>query len=85
MNQRGREGKREREREGERERKKERQRVRETKRGDGRAPPLPSTHERRLTDLIPTVRTGSWTGPPRGKRAPRVGVISTVFETDEYS
>ena len=25
------------------------------------------------------VRTGSWTGPPRGKRAPRVRVSSTVF------
>ena len=26
-----------------------------------------------------TVRTGSWTGPPRGKRAPRVGMSSAVF------
>jgi len=26
-----------------------------------------------------TVRTGSWTGPPRGERAPRVGISSTVF------
>ena len=25
------------------------------------------------------VRTGSWTGPPRGKRAPRVGISSTIF------
>ena len=25
------------------------------------------------------VRTGSWTGPPRGKRASRVGISSTVF------
>ena len=25
------------------------------------------------------VRTGSWTGPPREKRAPRVGISSTVF------
>jgi len=25
------------------------------------------------------VRTGSWTGPPQGKRAARVGVSSTVF------
>ena len=25
------------------------------------------------------LRTGSWTGPPRGKRAPRVGISSTVF------
>ena len=25
------------------------------------------------------MRTGSWTGPPRGKRAPRVGISSTVF------
>ena len=25
------------------------------------------------------VRTVSWTGPPRGKRAPRVGISSTVF------
>ena len=25
------------------------------------------------------VRTGSWTGPPLGKRAPRVGISSTVF------
>jgi hypothetical protein len=25
------------------------------------------------------VRTGSWTGPPRGERAPRVGISSTVF------
>ena len=25
------------------------------------------------------VRTGSWTGPPRGKTAPRVGISSTVF------
>ena len=24
------------------------------------------------------VRTGSWTGPPRGKKAPRVGITSTV-------
>jgi len=23
------------------------------------------------------VRTGSWTGPPRGKKAPRVGISST--------
>ena len=23
-------------------------------------------------------RTGSWTGPPRGERAPRVGISSTV-------
>ena len=26
-----------------------------------------------------SVRTGSWTGPPRGKKAPRVGMSSTVF------
>jgi len=25
------------------------------------------------------VRTGSWTGPPRGKGVPRVGISSTVF------
>jgi len=25
-----------------------------------------------------SVRTGSWTGPPRGKRAPRVGISATV-------
>ena len=25
------------------------------------------------------VRTGSWAGPPRGERAPRVGISSTVF------
>ena len=25
------------------------------------------------------VRTGSWTGPPRGERAPRVGISSTVM------
>ena len=25
------------------------------------------------------VRTVSWTGPPRGKRAPRVGISSTVY------
>jgi len=25
------------------------------------------------------VRTGSWTGPPRGNRAPRVEISSTVF------
>ena len=25
------------------------------------------------------MRTGSWTGPPRGKRASRVGISSTVF------
>ena len=25
------------------------------------------------------VRTGSWTGPPRGERAPRLGISSTVF------
>ena len=25
-----------------------------------------------------TVRTGSWTGPPRGGKAPRVGISSTV-------
>ena len=25
------------------------------------------------------MRTGSWTGPPRGERAPRVGTSSTVF------
>ena len=25
------------------------------------------------------VRTGSWTGPPEGERAPRVGIGSTVF------
>jgi len=25
------------------------------------------------------VRTGSWTGPHRGERAPRVGISSTVF------
>ena len=27
----------------------------------------------------PCGRTGSWTGPPRGERAPRVGISSTVF------
>ena len=27
----------------------------------------------------PFVRTGSWTGPPRGKRAPRIEISSTVF------
>ena len=26
------------------------------------------------------VRTGSWTGPPGGGRAPRVGISSTLFE-----
>jgi len=26
-----------------------------------------------------TVRTGSWMGPPQGKRAPRVGPISIVI------
>ena len=25
------------------------------------------------------MRTGSWTGPPRGQRSPRVGTSSTVF------
>ena len=25
------------------------------------------------------LRTGSWTGPPRGKWAPRVGISSTIF------
>jgi len=30
------------------------------------------------------VRTGSWTGPPRGKRAPRVGISSPVFGVRAY-
>ena len=29
----------------------------------------------RLNDM----RTGSWTGPPRGERAPKVGISPTVF------
>ena len=29
--------------------------------------------------LAVCVRTGSWTGPPRGERAPRVRISSTVF------
>jgi len=29
--------------------------------------------------IRPPVRTGSWAGPPRGKKAPRVGISSTVF------
>ena len=37
-------------------------------------PLLPS-----LPTLAPRVRTRSWTSPPRGKRAPRVGISSAVF------
>ena len=33
---------------------------------------------------LSTVRTGSGTGPPRGKGAPRVGTISTVFRVMAY-
>jgi len=29
--------------------------------------------------MFMAVRTGSWTGPPLGKRAPRVGISSTAF------
>ena len=29
-------------------------------------------------NTLGSVRTGSWTGPPRGKRAPREGISSTV-------
>jgi len=31
------------------------------------------------------VRTGSWKGPPRGKKAPRVGISSSVFGVREES
>ena len=41
--------------------------------GAGCRAPRPSTCPRVC------VRTGSWTGPPRGKRAPRVAISSTVF------
>jgi len=30
-------------------------------------------------ELASSVRTGSWTGPPRGKRAPRIEISSIVF------
>ena len=36
------------------------------------APPAPSLRKRGRNG----VRTGSWTGPPRGKGAPRVGISS---------
>ena len=29
--------------------------------------------------VVTCVRTGAWTGPPRGERAPRVGISPTVF------
>ena len=51
----------------------------------GVSPPIARTRRKRSgkgvsCDLHPcVVRTGSWTGPPRGKRAPRVGISSTVF------
>jgi len=32
-----------------------------------------------LRCALEVVRTGSWTGPPRGERAPRTGISSTVF------
>ena len=37
-----------------------------------------------LLNTLTRVRTGSGTGPPRGKRAPRVGIISTVFGVMAY-
>ena len=30
------------------------------------------------------MRAGSWMGPPRGKRAPRIGISSTVFGVRAY-
>ena len=40
----------------------------------------PPPHTRLPSSLRPPlVRTGSGTGPPRGRRAPRVGISSTVF------
>ena len=41
--------------------------------------PLPHQRERHLYSRKRGVRTGSWTVPPRGKWAPRVGISSTVF------
>ena len=32
------------------------------------------------THASSAARTGSWTGPPRGERASRVGISSTVFQ-----
>ena len=40
-------------------------------------PRLPCLRRRRLFEV--SVRTGSWTGPPRGKGAPRVEISQTVF------
>jgi len=31
-----------------------------------------------------TVKTGSWTGPPRENRAPKVGMSSTAFGVRAY-
>jgi len=44
--------------------------------------PLPAVGNIGVCRRLPVVvcaRTGSWTGPPRGKRVPRVEISSTVF------
>ena len=40
-----------------------------------------STGSGRPANSAHAVRTGFWTGPPRGKRAPRVGISSTPSRT----
>ena len=55
--------------------------------GRGRAPRVPP---RRVAQRLPhtvdsRVSTGSWTGPPQGKRAPRVGPVSIVILVNELS
>ena len=40
---------------------------------------FPDGFELHLLPPSRDVRTGSWTGPPRGKRAPRVEISPTVF------
>ena len=37
------------------------------------------TEEEKKTSFFGLVQTGSWMGPPQGKRAPRVGPIIIVW------
>ena len=56
-------------------------------RGQKWARPIPGPHMwcvLRGQQML-AVRTGSWTGPPRGKSAPRVGISSTVRSVHELT
>ena len=53
------------------------------KRRNFSAPPHASTNQAGVTPAVCShsagAKTGSWTGPPGGKRAPRAGIRSAVF------